>query len=280
MIDLRGRRRRKRVEELVAQVPVWFHSIDLGDGIVTPGIKGGGGDYMQRELAGMRLPDLEGKTVLDVGAWDGFYSFEAERRGASGVVALDHHVWALDLEALQSPPASSARRGSAPGDGVPDRFRDRPEVWCPKTLPGKRGFDVAHEVLASRVETRVAEFIDTDPEALGSFDVVLFLGYLYHMPDPLGALRRLAEVTLELAVIETAAVKVGGAEDSALWELYGADELDGDPSNWWAPNAPGLESACLAAGFSEVEIVDRLGASRAGDGEGVHRLRLTAHARK
>ena len=57
----------------------WFHSIDLGGGIVTPGL-----DCDPRRLEQMSLPaDLSGRTVLDIGAWDGFYSFEAERRGAA-----------------------------------------------------------------------------------------------------------------------------------------------------------------------------------------------------
>ncbi len=244
---------RSPAQELVDRVPVWFHSIDLGDGVVTPGRKGGGADHMRRELAAMRLPSLEGKTVLDVGAWDGFYSFEAERQGASRVVALDHYVWALDIH---GPPPS------------------------PEALPGKRGFDVAHEALGSDVEAVVGEFMDVDLDQLGGFDVVLFLGFLYHLEEPLRGLRRLARVTRELAVIETAAMEAPGLEDRALWEFYGDDELDGDTSNWWAPNAKALESACLAAGFREFEIVDRYRGGVPAVDHGVGRLRLTAHARK
>jgi len=36
---------------------------------------------------------LDGHGVLDVGAWDGFYSFEAERRRASRVMAVDKFCW-------------------------------------------------------------------------------------------------------------------------------------------------------------------------------------------
>ena len=42
----------------------------------------------------LKLPKrLDGRTVLDVGAWDGFYSFEMERRGAAKVLATDHFCW-------------------------------------------------------------------------------------------------------------------------------------------------------------------------------------------
>ena len=67
----------------VAAIPFWCHSIDLGMGVVTPGIKTPAA--LRKELASLRLPNLRGKSVLDVGAWDGFYSFTAERLGASRV---------------------------------------------------------------------------------------------------------------------------------------------------------------------------------------------------
>ena len=39
--------------------------------------------------------DLSGITVLDIGAWDGFFSFEAERRGAKRVLATDLPAWVV-----------------------------------------------------------------------------------------------------------------------------------------------------------------------------------------
>src|SRR5215471_8503954 len=67
----------------------WFHTIDLGHGVVTPGE-----DDSPAKLRRLKLPqDLSGKTFLDIGAWDGFFSFEAERRGAARVMALDSYVW-------------------------------------------------------------------------------------------------------------------------------------------------------------------------------------------
>ena len=67
----------------------WYHSIPLGDGIVTPGV-----DDSSLRLPKIHIPeDLSGKTVLDVGASDGFFSFEAERRGAERVLATDSFCW-------------------------------------------------------------------------------------------------------------------------------------------------------------------------------------------
>ena len=67
----------------------WWHSIDLGNGIVTPGP-----DPTPARLREIQMPDdLSGLSVLDIGAWDGFFSFEAERRGAARVLATDSFCW-------------------------------------------------------------------------------------------------------------------------------------------------------------------------------------------
>jgi len=78
----------KQLNERVSSLP-WYHRIDLGDGLVTPGVV-----ENARVLPRLGLPDsLTGRTVLDIGAWDGFYSFEAARRGAKRVLATDSFSW-------------------------------------------------------------------------------------------------------------------------------------------------------------------------------------------
>ena len=78
-----------RVQSLADQVQSRFryHSIDLPDGSVLPGLQSV--EHLRHRLDLFGLPhDLRGKRVLDIGAWDGWFSFECERRGAS-VVAVD-----------------------------------------------------------------------------------------------------------------------------------------------------------------------------------------------
>ena len=120
----------------------------MPDGRLTPGVSNTA-RYAER----LQWPDLAGKTVLDIGAWDGYYSFEAERRGASRVVATDHYCWS--------------------GDG-----------WGTR-----EGFDLAHRLLGSRVEAIDIDVSEIRPETVGTFDIVLFLGVLYHLPEPLGSPR-------------------------------------------------------------------------------------------
>ena len=54
------------------------------------------------------------------------------------------------------------------------------------------GFHVACEILSSKVEFRQADLFELSPAEIGQFDVVLFLGVLYHLRHPLLALQRLA----------------------------------------------------------------------------------------
>lgn len=267
--ETRDGSRARELRDRVAAIPFWFHSIDLGMGVVTPGVKSP--EQHKRELASLRLPNLKDKTVLDIGSWDGFYSFAAERMGAACVVALDHHVWCLDRHAKNKYKAECKKKGV-----VQQHPKYIPELWQESELPGKRGFDLAHSVFQSNVEARVCDFMQVDVNLLGQFDVVLFLGVLYHMENPIESLRKVRELTREVAIIETEAVTIGGHEARALCEFFPPNaKLADDPTNFWAPTALALVGLCETAGFKRVELLTTPPTARKGR---IVRYRLVAHA--
>lgn len=237
---------REELEQIAGSVPFWWHSIDLGHGVVTDGYKSAAG--LEHELKALRLPDLAGKSVLDIGAYDGFFSFEAERRGARRVVAMDHYVWGLDLSKGLARWKDCQQRGVDPGPEV-ELHLDMND------LPGMLAYNAAHRALGSKVETVVQDFMEADPAKVGNFDVVLFLGVLYHLENPLAALKRVAGLTSGVAVIETEAIALAGHEHHALCEFFEGGELNYDPSNWWAPNEKAVAGMCRAAGFTRVETI-------------------------
>lgn len=72
-------------QQLIASWSNWHHLITFPSGARTPGRYDPIGLFNK-----LRLPDdMTSMRVLDVGARDGFFSFECERRGAD-VVAIDH----------------------------------------------------------------------------------------------------------------------------------------------------------------------------------------------
>lgn len=192
----------------------WYHSIDLGNGIVTPGV-----DNSPRKLQRVQLPEsLKGKTVLDVGAFDGFFSFECERRGAARVLASDYVVW----------------------HGGHDQA-------------SKRGFELARRALNSKVEDMDIDVLDLSPERVGTFDVVLFLGVLYHMRHPLLSIEKVASVAKDMLILETAVDMLGVSRPAVAF--YERNELGNDPSNWSGPNPAAVVAMLRTAGFKRVEIV-------------------------
>ena len=192
----------------------WFHSIDLGNGVITQGQKpletiAGNADLVFKD-------GVAGKTVLDIGAWDGAFSFEAERRGAARVLATDHFCWV--------------------GAG-----------W------GKQAsFDFARTALASRVEARVIDVSDISVETVGQFDVVLLLGVLYHLLHPLLILERIAPVARELLVVETETAL--DDEDRPAMVFFPGAELNNDPTNWWAPNIRCMDAMLRHVGCTRIEV--------------------------
>lgn len=202
-------------EELKSEVKKisWFHTIELPGGVITPGY-----EETKNKLTSLALPEsLLGLTVLDIGAWDGFFSFEAERRGASRVVAADLFVW------------------NAP--------------WA-----GKQGFNLARQVLGSKVEDVEIDVLDISPDRIGVFDLVLFMGVLYHMRHPLLALERAASVTGKQIIVETQVDLVEYPRPAMAF--YPGNELNNDYSNWWGPNPIAVEAMLKAVGFQKVVMID------------------------
>jgi tRNA (mo5U34)-methyltransferase len=200
------------LREQIAQVR-WFHAIELRPGLITPAP-----EPTSERVDLLRMPvDLSGKSVLDIGAWDGFFSFEAERRGASRVVAADYFAW-------------------------------HGENWSDKS-----GFELARRALGSKVEDVDIDVMDLAPDRTGTFDLVLFLGVLYHLRHPLLALERVASVTGEQLILETH-VDLTWLRRPAM-AFYHDKELRWDPTNWWGPNPAAVAGMLLAVGFKRVELV-------------------------
>jgi tRNA (mo5U34)-methyltransferase len=225
------------LREAVDSQPFWYHKIALPNGVVTPG-------WAPLDARSYGIPDdLSGKRVLDVGAWDGYWSFEALKRGAREVVAIDD--FSDYLGSLEK--------------------RDR---------PGWLTFDLCRDALGygddvcQRIEMSV---YDVSEERLGRFDVVFCFGVLYHLRHPLLALDCLASVCDESLHVESAILDdfspyrgglgQGYSGGQMVMEFYPDNQYGNNHTNWWTPTIQCLGHMVRSAGFQKVDgwkLVDGL----------------------
>ena len=183
----------------------WFHTIDLGDGIITPG-----NQNCQDTLYRIEIPiDLAGLTVLDIGCNDGFFSFECERRGAK-VMAFD-------------------------------------------TFPETALF--CKEILGSNINVFRADLMtwDTDEQ----FDLVLFMGVLYHLRHPFLGIERVRKWCKADLILESHTFDLGSTLPTM--RMYPGKELSNDASNWWGPNVACIYAMLADVGFKEIRVKSRVG---------------------
>jgi tRNA (mo5U34)-methyltransferase len=185
----------------------WLYSVDLGGGVVTPGRFGPPNPQIKEAFERV---DFRGQRVLDVGCYEGQWSFEAEKRGAASVLATDYLVG--------DPRARLSERGV-------------------NELPT---FRLAHTILHSRVEYRPdVSVYDVTRLGRDDFDVVVFCGVYYHLKYPLLALSRLRQVVREGGTLIVEGPVIDGARESYARFFYD-DVLAEDRSNWWVPTLPCL----------------------------------------
>jgi tRNA (mo5U34)-methyltransferase len=193
----------------------WVHSIELPNGIITPG-EWGAPNKTILEL--FNALDFKGKSVLDMGCWDGLWSFEAEKRGASMVFAID------DLS---------------------QRSYNRQHT-----------FEVAHQILKSKVIYRPnISVYEIDKLEKQNFDIVLFFGVYYHLKHPLYALSKLRKMLKEGGSLLVEGLAFTSSKNSYA-KFYYKRWYRNDPSTWWVPSLKCLLEMIESTFFKIKEIKD------------------------
>jgi tRNA (mo5U34)-methyltransferase len=207
----------------------WYHSIELGHGVVTPGLF----DHTPL-LQHYHLPEnLEGMRILDVAAYDGFWAFEFEKRGAAEVVAMDIDTW----NEVDIPPRI---RAIAPREKLEEKTGS--------------GFKIAKNILGSKVQRKILSVYDLSPEKLGMFDIVFCSDLLLHLMNPVKALQNIHSVATGYAYIVDVYSPEFGDDDSNsnLSYVGGSDRMV-----WWQFGLGCLSKMIKDVGFKEVELVNK-----------------------
>lgn len=207
------------------EVPYWFHTFALNrtEGIYAPGTAR---DHRYRIPA---IPEsFEGLSVLDIGAFDGFYAFLAEARGADRVVAVDNEQyiewvrarWGVDLE-------------------------------------GGEGLRAIHSLLNSRVEYRKLDALELGQLA-ERFDFIFCCGILHRVEAP----RRLLEVLRRRVapggrgLLETHGVFTDPGDGDPIHRYAPGEVYPGDDYVYWGFTEGGLDLLAKEAGWAGFELFD------------------------
>lgn len=215
------------IEAQVRSLGDWFHNLDLHGVQTAPNHFLGDFPRVLWRYLQDALPDVKGKSVLDVGCNGGFYSIQMKQRGAKEVVGID----------------------------VDPRYLEQARL--------------ATRVLGAEVDLRELSVYDVG--ALGrKFDVVIFMGVLYHLRHPLLALDLLREhVVGQTLIFQTMTRGSHGVmtpdedysfEEQSIFEQpafprmhFIEKKYSNDQTNWWIPNRACVEAMLRSSGF---EIVD------------------------
>jgi SAM-dependent methyltransferase len=204
----------------------WYHKINLGNGIITPGYDFD--DVWNGIRKSRETIDYKGKRVLDIASWDGMWAFEAEKLGASFVVATDADNRNENFEFVRSVLNSSVRSYY---NIPPHRLSDRLDAVI---------FSHSNPGLPSQPQQK--EYLK-----LNEFDIVQHLGLLYHLRDPLLTISQARSVIKEdgYLLLETAVI----IDDNQSCMYFNNNNMFGacgklpiydDISTWWAPTVPCL----------------------------------------
>jgi YD repeat-containing protein len=193
----------------------WYHEIELFPGYIThSGMIPCRYQWDQNRRVREKL-DYKGKRVLDIGAMDGLWAFEAEQLGATSVVAADIFQRApLCYERFQLARYALNSRVQLIPNGDVSRLRER------------------------------LDWLGRDP-----FDIVQLLGVLYHLRDPMQALLQVRSVLAPSGTLffETA---IYADAPPGLWVRLNSDKgVYDDATTWWVPSVPALYDMLRLSGF-------------------------------
>jgi tRNA (mo5U34)-methyltransferase len=229
-------------DELIALVPKihWYHTIDLGNGLVTPGT------YDHRPyLAAYGFPaDMTGMKVLDVGRASGFFSFEFERRGAD--------VLAVELPS----PLQKDFVGGNFTRGIKAEERTDNEGGEHAEYGGRPDFMTAHRLLQSRVRSLYCSIYDLSPEKTSgeTFDLVFLGSILNHLAHPIAALTAVRGVTKSTLVVANP-FEPERRQSNPVAHFVGRNARS--LTNWWIPTIACMQEMLIASGFADVRLVAR-----------------------
>ena len=237
---------REKLRSKILAYPRWYHSFQLDERTKITGWAKREGAYPPSAFAEdcfryYHLPEkCHGKSVLDIGGWDGAISFEMERRGCSQVVLVNPKTLG-DMDFPLGGPGTRAE--------VEQRYL---ESGFPLDDIHSGGAKLLIQWFDSKIKIQDSTIYDLPWKLKQQFDIVLCLGLLYHLRDPVRGLAVASKLTGELLILETMCFPETdplAQADRSYCEFLGGHT----GHNWWLFNYHALEHMLQACGFERIE---------------------------
>lgn len=232
----------------------WYHTIKLPNNLLTNGV------YDHRPI--LKYYDfpssLKNKTVLDVGAADGFFSFEFEKKGAKEVMAIDTHQFDGSIGHTDVSPTKI--------ENYLKKYRcfnNEKSLYLDiyKSLKIKTSIRllIIKKILKSQVKFKI-ESIYNLKKKKKKFDLVFCGDLIEHLKNPLIALENLVSVSKNLCIIslsncleDNLILKLFPGKNKTLLEYHG-NKAGGSFFHIYPLT---FKEMCLASGFKKVKIISQ-----------------------
>ena len=253
----------------------WYHSIGFDGGVGSRGTVSHDAVFPR-----YGFPSVVGKSVLDIGASDGYFAFALERLGAVRVVAVDVNRW-VDTSKMDTPARTKARREQKWSlyAGQEEENRQREQLARDLGMETPNPFHLAQRLLRSKVEFLYLSMYDL-PELNEQFDLVFAGTVTTHLQDLPAAFEAMRAVTRRQAVVACTDLLDFGPRRGWRWFAYQAirglsaaaglqDEFPmvrerpvalytaNDGGAIWRPSVTCIIEMLLSAGFRDVHAFSR-----------------------
>jgi SAM-dependent methyltransferase len=223
---------KKKINSELKKFTYWYHKINLGHGVTTPGLNL---EPIWDNLRKVRNQvNYKDKIVLDIATFDGMFAFEAEKIGAKKVIATDCLYNSLD------------------------NF-----LFCRQILNSKKTkpfFNISPYNLSERLDVFFQEdFSNKLKNYYRKFDIVQHFGLLYHLKDPMISLAEARNVlrTGGNLIIETDVILNNNDSVLVFNGLPNNSRLRNNVSVWWVPTKKCLFEMLEASLFEVKESTYR-----------------------
>jgi len=211
----------------------WYHTVDLGNGLVTPGhydFRGSIHDFGFPE-------NMSGLRVLDIGAATGYFSFEFAERGAE--------VTSIDLPSLYDWDMVHSEKEQVVASLIKFHQASSPEEAHYRHIVGP--FDFCRDRKGLTVNRVFSPIYKLTPEVLGgrTFDMVYLGDILNHLFSPWAALEVVSRLAEEIYIATTA---FAGA--APFMRFVGNRDR-----SWWVIGRKCLEEMLLRLGYGTMTQV-------------------------